>query len=76
MAGIIWWSSDRIDWLAGLAAKGLTAARIAAGANRRWRRRPAVTARGVRDIAQANGIPLLDRGGRPRVSKTRRGERK
>jgi hypothetical protein len=65
MAGIAWWTGERLGWLAGRAAEGLTATAIAAEANRRWRRRPAVTAEGVGKIARAHGISLLARGGRP-----------
>lgn len=65
MASVIWWTAERLAWLGGRAAEGLTARAIAAEANRRWRRRPVLSAKGVRDAARRHRIPLLSRGGRP-----------
>jgi len=65
MPGIVWWTPARLAWLAAKAAEGLAAARIAALARAKWRRDPPVNARSVRDAAQAHGIRMLNRGGRP-----------
>lgn len=67
MASVIWWTSERLAWLAARAAEGLTAAAIAAEAARRWRRTPRLSAVGVRAAARRAGIALESRGGRPRV---------
>ena len=67
MASLVWWTPERLAWLAARAAEGLTAAAIARGAARRWHRTPRLTAEGVRVAARRAGIKLLARGGRPRA---------
>jgi len=62
MAGITWWTSDRIARLSALAVSGATARQIAKVLSRGRR----VTAEAVRKQARAAGIPLLARGGRPK----------
>jgi hypothetical protein len=65
MSSLVWWTPERLAWLAARAAEGWTAAAIAAAAARRWRRTPRLSAEGVRDAARRAGIKLLARGGRP-----------
>ena len=65
MAGITWWTSDRLTVLARLAGEGRTAASIAWLLNKAYRRRPPISAGAVREVARTRGIPLLARGGRP-----------
>ncbi len=61
MAGITWWTPERLARLADLAAEGLSAREIA-GRLSRGRR---ITAEAVRARAWAAGIALTARGGRP-----------
>ena len=68
MAGIIWWTPERLAWLAARAGEGLSARQIAALGNATWRRKPPLTAHGIQDAAHRAGIRLMARGGRPPVA--------
>jgi len=65
MAGIRWWTEERLGRLASLAAAGCTAREIARCLETPGR---APTAEAVRQAARAAGIRLLARGARPRNS--------
>jgi hypothetical protein len=71
MAGIKWWTDERVAFLRRLAAKGKSARRIAAAVSRRWKRR--VSAKAVRDVAGSRGIRLLARGGPPKGNQNWKG---
>ena len=56
MAGITWWTPERLKVLAALAAENLQSPEIAHRLSRRYNRR--VTARAVQDAARRAGISL------------------
>ena len=56
MAGITWWTPDRLGVLRQMAAEGLQSPEISRHLSRRYHRR--LTSRAVRNIAARHGIPL------------------
>lgn len=76
MAQLVFWTAKRRKRLAALAAKGLSAAKIAPRLATPYH---APTAESIRKAARRFGIKLLDQGGRPpkrkRAAAKRKGKR-
>jgi hypothetical protein len=63
VAGITWWTPERVEALRQLAQPGVRCPQIAAALSRRFRRR--ITPRSIEHMAGRNNIPLA-RGRKPK----------